>query len=160
MVTGVQTCALPILSQIVNDATKAASMAALYAVNAKIGDVENLPNSAADVVTAITQQNSNLETANSTLGNIKTVVDKLVYSSFEKTSVKISANSYTSVEFDIAKDGYEPIGMVGFTVVNSTCIVNRAMFAASSNKATIGIRNNTSSDTETTVRASILYKGK
>ena len=51
-----------LVSQIVNDATKAASMAALYAVNAKIGDVENLPNSAADVVTAITQQNSNMST--------------------------------------------------------------------------------------------------
>lgn len=49
-----------VVSQIVNDATKAASMAALYAVNQKIGDVANLPNSAADVVTAITQQNSNL----------------------------------------------------------------------------------------------------
>lgn len=48
-----------LVSQIVNDATKAASMAALYAVNEKIGDVENLPNSAEDVVAAIVQQNSN-----------------------------------------------------------------------------------------------------
>lgn len=51
-----------LVSQIVNDATKAASMAALYAVNEKIGDVGNLPNSAADVVEAIVQQNSNLIT--------------------------------------------------------------------------------------------------
>ena len=60
-----------LVSQIVNDATKAASMAALYAVNAKIGDVENLPNSAADVVTAITQQNSNLQTTNNNLQSVK-----------------------------------------------------------------------------------------
>lgn len=53
-----------VVSQIVNDPNKIASMAALYAVNQKIGDVANLPNEAADVVTAITQQNSNFETLN------------------------------------------------------------------------------------------------
>ena len=57
-----------LVSQIVNDATKAASMAALYAVNAKIGDVANLPNSAADVVAAIVQQNSNF-VSGSYIGN-------------------------------------------------------------------------------------------
>lgn len=56
----IEAIAAAVVSQIVNDPDKIASMAALYAVNQKIGDVANLPNSAADVVTAITQQNSNL----------------------------------------------------------------------------------------------------
>lgn len=56
----IEAIAAAVVNQIVNDPDKIASMAALYAVNQKIGDVANLPNSAADVVTAITQQNSNL----------------------------------------------------------------------------------------------------
>ena len=54
-----------VVSQIVNDPDKIASMAALYAVDQKIGNVANLPNGAADVVTAIAQQNSNLTSIDS-----------------------------------------------------------------------------------------------
>lgn len=101
-----------------------------------------------------------METANSNIGKLETSIDKIAYFSFEKTSFKIPANSYAAHEFDIAKDGYLPIGMVGFAAVASTCIVNRAVFSASLNTATIGIRNNTANEIETTVRVSILYKGK
>lgn len=67
----IEKIAAAVVSQIVNDPDKIASMAALYAVNQKIGDVANLPNSAADVVTAITQQNSNLQTTNNNLQSVK-----------------------------------------------------------------------------------------
>lgn len=56
----IEKIAAAVVSQIVNDPDKIASMAALYAVDQKIGNVANLPNGAADVVTAITQQNSNI----------------------------------------------------------------------------------------------------
>ena len=56
----IEAIAAAVVNQIVNDPNKIASMAALYAVNQKIGDVSKLPNSAADVVTAITKQNSDL----------------------------------------------------------------------------------------------------
>lgn len=52
--------AAAVVSQIANDPEKIASMAALYAVNQKIGDTANLPGGAADVVDAIVAQNSNL----------------------------------------------------------------------------------------------------
>lgn len=55
----IEKIAAAVVSQIVNDPDKIASMAALYAVDQKIGNVANLPNGAADVVAAITQQNSN-----------------------------------------------------------------------------------------------------
>lgn len=65
----IEALAAAVVSQIVNDPEKIASMAALYAVNqkaenaiAKIGDTSKLPSGAADVVAAITQQNSNLNT--------------------------------------------------------------------------------------------------
>lgn len=58
----IEAIAAAVVSQIVNDPDKIASMAALYSVNQKIGDVSKLPDSAADVVTAIAKQNSNLET--------------------------------------------------------------------------------------------------
>ena len=60
----IEAIAAAVVSQIVNDPDKIASMAALYSVNQKIGDVSKLPDSAADVVTAIAKQNSNLESAN------------------------------------------------------------------------------------------------
>ena len=56
----IEAIAAAVVSQITNDPNKIASMAALYTVNQKIGNVANLPNNAADVVTAIAQQNSNL----------------------------------------------------------------------------------------------------
>lgn len=56
----IEAIAAAVVSQIANDPDKIASMAALYSVNQKIGDVSKLPDSAADVVTAIAKQNSNL----------------------------------------------------------------------------------------------------
>ena len=53
----IEAIAAAVVSQIVNDPDKIASMAALYSVNQKIGDVSKLPDSAADVVTAIAKQN-------------------------------------------------------------------------------------------------------
>lgn len=64
----IEELAAAVVSQIVNDPDKIASMAAVYAVNqkaenaiTKIGDTSKLPGGAADVVAAITQQNSNLD---------------------------------------------------------------------------------------------------
>ena len=57
----IETIAAAVVNQIVNDPDKIASMAALYSVNQKIGDVSKLPDSAVDVVTAIAKQNSNLD---------------------------------------------------------------------------------------------------
>lgn len=52
----IETIAAAVVNQIVNDPDKIASMAALYSVNQKIGDVSKLPDSAVDVVTAIAKQ--------------------------------------------------------------------------------------------------------
>lgn len=49
-----------VCDQVLNDPEKIASLAALYSVDKKIGNTANLPNSAADVVTALTTLNSNL----------------------------------------------------------------------------------------------------
>lgn len=80
-----------VVSQIVNDPNKIASMAALYAVNQKIGDVANLPNSAADVVTAITQQNNNYNTLSQNLSK------KLLS---EQISLITSDGNSVTVNFD------------------------------------------------------------
>lgn len=49
-----------VCDQVLNDPEKIASLAALYSVDKKIGNTANLPNSAVDVVTALTTLNSNL----------------------------------------------------------------------------------------------------
>lgn len=49
-----------VCDQVLNDPEKIASLAALYSVDKKIGDTSKLPNSAADVVTALTTLNSKL----------------------------------------------------------------------------------------------------
>ena len=57
----IEAIAAAVVSQIVNDPDKIASMAALYAVNQKIGDTTQLPAGVADLVTAATQLYSNLD---------------------------------------------------------------------------------------------------
>lgn len=47
-----------VCDQVLNDPEKIASLAALYSVDKKIGNTANLPNSAVDVVTALTTLNS------------------------------------------------------------------------------------------------------
>ena len=49
-----------VCDQVLNDPEKIASLAALYSVDKKIGNTANLPNSAMDVVTALTTLNSNI----------------------------------------------------------------------------------------------------
>ena len=49
-----------VCDQVLNDPEKIASLAALYSVDKKIGNTAKLPNSAADVVMALTTLNSNL----------------------------------------------------------------------------------------------------
>lgn len=63
----IEEIAAAVVSQIINDPDKIASMAAVYAVNqkvatldGKVGDTAQLPDGATDVVTAIAKQNSNL----------------------------------------------------------------------------------------------------
>lgn len=56
----IQELAAAVVSQIVNDPNKIASMAALYAANQKIGDTSKLPAGTTDVASAIAQLYSNL----------------------------------------------------------------------------------------------------
>lgn len=72
----IEEIAAAVVSQIVNDPDKIASMAALYAVNqkvsaldGKVGDTAQLPDGATDVVTAIAKQNSDLNNMWSLSGN-------------------------------------------------------------------------------------------
>lgn len=65
----IQELAAAVVSQIVNDPNKIASMAALYAVNqkvttldGKVGDTAQLPSGTADVASAIAQLYSNIST--------------------------------------------------------------------------------------------------
>lgn len=57
----IQELAAAVVSQIVNNPDKIASMAALYAVNQKIGDTSKLPDGATDTSSAIAQLYSNIE---------------------------------------------------------------------------------------------------
>ena len=68
----IEEIAAAVVSQIINDPDKIASMAAVYAVNqkvatldGKVGDTAQLPDGATDVVTAIAKQNSNLDSLKS-----------------------------------------------------------------------------------------------
>lgn len=56
----IQELAAAVVSQIVNDPNKIASMAALYAANQKIGDTSKLPAGTTDVASAIAQLYSNI----------------------------------------------------------------------------------------------------
>ena len=58
----IQELAAAVVSQIVNDPNKIASMAALYAANQKIGDTSKLPAGTTDVASAIAQLYSNIST--------------------------------------------------------------------------------------------------
>ncbi len=73
------------VNQIVNDPDKIASMAALYSVNQKIGDVSKLPDSAVDVVTAIAKQNSNLDSGYFKI-KVKTTTIVLIIEEFTFTN--------------------------------------------------------------------------
>lgn len=68
----IEEIAAAVVSQIINDPDKIASMAAVYAVNqkvatldGKVGDTAQLPDGATDVVTAIAKQNSDLDSLKS-----------------------------------------------------------------------------------------------
>ena len=67
----IQELAAAVVSQIVNDPNKIASMAALYAANQKIGDTSKLPAGTTDVASAIAQLYSNLDSINTKLRFIK-----------------------------------------------------------------------------------------
>lgn len=60
----IQELAAAVVSQIVNDPNKIASMAALYAANQKIGDTSKLPAGTTDVASAIAQLYSTLKYLN------------------------------------------------------------------------------------------------
>ena len=81
----IEAIAAAVVSQIVNDPDKIASMAALYSVNQKIGDVSKLPGSAADVVTAIAKQNSNLDSGYFKI-KVKTTTIVLIIEEFTFTN--------------------------------------------------------------------------
>lgn len=120
----IEAIAAAVVSQIVNDPDKIASMAALYAVNQKIGDVANLPNSAADVVTAITQQNSKIGDVASLPNEAADVVAAIVQQNsnlnnfivaeeISSENYSISGNSYAVVNVTIPeKDGYYTIAAI------------------------------------------------
>ena len=89
----IEAIAAAVVSQIVNDPDKIASMAALYSVNQKIGDVSKLPDSAADVVTAIAKQNSNLEDNTNT--NISTKLETKIPITLQNSPISSSLISFT-----------------------------------------------------------------
>ena len=114
--------AAAVVSQIVNDPDKIASMAALYSVNQKIGDVSKLPDSAADVVTAIAKQNSNLDSGYFKI-KVKTTTIVLIIEEFTFTngvatktlqSIFGSIPTYAS---GICQTKVEDSGVYNFTAV-------------------------------------------
>ena len=148
----IEAIAAAVVSQIVNDPDKIASMAALYAVDKKIGNVADLPNSAADVVTAITQQNSNLQNLTDNNINVKTFVSSLS---------GLNANSYGTYTFDASDlNGKDIIGYI--PVINYagnrdlTCKIGSFSDLSA---ITVDVKNNeTSSLTYGNIRLHILYK--
>lgn len=127
----IEAIAAAVVSQIVNDPDKIASMAALYAVNAKIGDVANLPNSAADVVAAINQQNSNLN-------DVSTKISGL--SVFQNTVPITVANGYGESTANVKKDGYRCLGMVGFQINSTYYFIYKSLFDITNETLIVGIR--------------------
>ena len=103
----IQELAAAVVSQIVNNPDKIASMAALYAVNqkvttldGKVGDTAQLPSGAADVASAIAQLYSNIaSTANAksinvSSANVDTIV-KTIHKSYDlnnPTVVKVTGS--------------------------------------------------------------------
>lgn len=132
-----------VVSQIVNDATKAASMAALYAVNQKIGDVANLPNGAADVVTAIAQQNSNI-------GQIKLYSETMELNTSGYVDLPISDyESYKS-------DGYTGYVIMGYVFATGT--ISNAIHNIVQSNGVVRINYANSTPGSQPVRACILWR--
>ena len=118
----IEAIAAAVVSQIVNDPDKIASMAALYSVNQKIGDVSKLPDSAADVVTAIAKQNSNLDSGYFKI-KVKTTTIVLIIEEFTftngvatKTLQSIFGNIPTYAS-GICQTKVEDSGVYNFTAV-------------------------------------------
>ena len=109
----IEAIAAAVVSQIVNDPDKIASMAALYSVNQKIGDVSKLPDSAADVVTAIAKQNSNLDSGYFKI-KVKTTTIVLIIEEFTLQSIFGSIPTYAS---GICQTKVEDSGVYNFTAV-------------------------------------------
>ena len=82
----IQELAAAVVSQIVNNPDKIASMAALYAVNQKIGDTSKLPDGATDTSSAIAQLYSNF----AGIENKISIVNKrhIIYDSNQRNSYR------------------------------------------------------------------------
>ena len=88
----IEEIAAAVVSQIINDPDKIASMAEVYAVNqkvatldGKVGDTAQLPDGATDVVTAIAKQNSNLDSGYFKI-KVKTTTIVLIIEEFTFTN--------------------------------------------------------------------------
>ena len=99
----IEEIAAAVVSQIINDPDKIASMAAVYAVNqkvatldGKVGDTAQLPDGATDVVTAIAKQNSNLSTSLILSKSIKTLPDGTYCGASEVITIPGFYNIYKS----------------------------------------------------------------
>ena len=118
----IEAIAAAVVSQIVNDPDKIASMAALYSVNQKIGDVSKLPDSAADVVTAIAKQNSNLDSGYFKI-KVKTTTIVLIIEEFtitnvvETKTIQSSFGNIPTYASGICQTKVEDSGVYNFTAV-------------------------------------------
>ena len=132
-----------VVSQIVNDPDKIASMAALYAVDQKIGNVANLPNGAADVVTAIAQQNSNI-------GQIK------LYSE----TMELNTSGYVDLPISdyerYKSDGYTGYVIMGYVFATGT--MSNAIHNVVQSNGVVRINYANSTPGSQTVRACILWR--
>ena len=125
----IEEIAAAVVSQIINDPDKIASMAAVYAVNqkvatldGKVGDTAQLPDGATDVVTAIAKQNSNLDSGYFKI-KVKTTTIVLIIEEFTFTngvatktlqSIFGSIPTYAS---GICQTKVEDSGVYNFTAV-------------------------------------------
>ena len=125
----IEEIAAAVVSQIINDPDKIASMAAVYAVNqkvatldGKVGDTAQLPDGAPDVVTAIAKQNSNLDSGYFKI-KVKTTTIVLIIEEFTftngvatKTLQSIFGNIPTYAS-GICQTKVEDSGVYNFTAV-------------------------------------------
>jgi phage-related protein len=106
----IQELAAAVVSQIVNDPNKIASMAALYAANQKIGDTSKLPAGTTDVASAIAQLYSNLTVLNAKEIQFKPAI-KPVFTS--TNNLASGAETMFTVTFDKA---FSAVPTITFTL--------------------------------------------
>lgn len=80
------------------------------------------------------------KTLNEKMDNLLTVERKYL-----AQSTQIEASGYGTISADVSKDGYEPIGIVGFATDNVNVFVYNMLINNVNNNATIAVKNMTAS---------------